>query len=387
MILVLGRKQVVRVDGARFNMMLRLLRFSPWVGLVVACLVGCRNAVDSGGEYPIGAELAQVPAGLKKQILHVLEERFGSLDAPRFELPDPEHAAELGWKERVAADRLTHGMSVYRRYCAGCHGVAGDGAGPASPYLLPKPRDYRRGVFKFTSTPYGSKPRRQDLIRTVRYGAKGTAMPDFKFLPAEDLQPLVDYVIMLSIRGELESLLARVAADYGEEDTIEPEVIWEQADLLRAAWDNAALQLVLPVTPRPAYTDESIALGRQAFLENECFKCHGRDGRGQTAWLDPRFVRRQMELPESQREPLNYDAWGQIAPAADLTAGMLHGGRRPIDVYRRIYSGINGTPMPGFAQKFADQPETIWHLVHFVLSLTEGRTFSEATSDEPQAGG
>ena len=48
---------------------------------------------------------------------------------------------------------------------------------------------------------------------------------------------------------------------------------------------------------------------------------------------------------------------------------MLHGGRRPIDVYRRISSGINGTPMPGFNTALKD--EQIWQLVHFILSLVE----------------
>ena len=52
---------------------------------------------------------------------------------------------------------------------------------------------------------------------------------------------------------------------------------------------------------------------------------------------------------------------------------MLHGGRRPVDVYRRIYSGINGTPMPAFGDALAEEPDTIWHLVHYILSIVEGR--------------
>jgi hypothetical protein len=83
------------------------------------------------------------------------------------------------------------------------------------------------------------------------------------------------------------------------------------------------------------------------------------------------------------------DDWGRIAYAADLTTGMLHGGRRPIDIYRRIYSGINGTPMPAFAQPDsgkgeteAQRSETIWHLVHFVTSIVEGRPLPLAVLDE-----
>ena len=52
---------------------------------------------------------------------------------------------------------------------------------------------------------------------------------------------------------------------------------------------------------------------------------------------------------------------------------MYRGGGRPIDIYRRIYSGINGTPMPGFAQAFANDPDNIWYLVHFVRDTGERR--------------
>ena len=56
--------------------------------------------------------------------------------------------------------------------------------------------------------------------------------------------------------------------------------------------------------------------------------------------------------------------------------GMLHGGRRPIDIYRRIYSGINGTPMPSSKDPSAGETpeqrsEKLWHLVHFVTAVIE----------------
>ena len=91
-------------------------------------------------------------------------------------------------------------------------------------------------------------------------------------------------------------------------------------------------------------------------------------------------------LPEEKREKINYDAWGNVAPAADITARSLHGGRRPIDIYRRIYTGINGTPMPAFGQALSQEPETAWHLVHYVRSIVEGRHvegLDDVVADEP----
>ena len=74
----------------------------------------------------------------------------------------------------------------------------------AAAYLQPKPRDYRQGIYKFTSTPYGDRPVRQDLVRTIRRGAKGTSMPAFPWLSNEDLEAVIDYVIYLSLRGRVE---------------------------------------------------------------------------------------------------------------------------------------------------------------------------------------
>jgi hypothetical protein len=67
------------------------------------------------------------------------------------------------------------------------------------------------------------------------------------------------------------------------------------------------------------------------------------------------------------------DSWGHMSPAADLTSGMFRGGGRPIDIYRRIHSGINGTAMPAFDQVFAQEPDNIWHLVHFIRDTGERR--------------
>jgi len=52
---------------------------------------------------------------------------------------------------------------------------------------------------------------------------------------------------------------------------------------------------------------------------------------------------------------------------------MLHGGAQPIDVYRRIYAGINGTPMPAFKDLLANEPDSVWHLTHYVLDLANQR--------------
>src|SRR5205807_5778428 len=102
---------------------------------------------------------------------------------------------------------------LYREHCAHCHGITGDGVGPTAAFLNPYPRDYRKGQFKFKSTPAGFKPTHADLKKIVLDGVPGTAMPSFKLLPDLEVEALVEYVRYLSIRGEIERRLLVATGD------------------------------------------------------------------------------------------------------------------------------------------------------------------------------
>lgn len=260
---------------------------------------------------------------------------------------------------------LKHGQAVYMKRCVQCHGVTGDGNGPAAEHLYPRPRDYTKAIFKFTSTPYGSRPRKDDLIRTVRRGVVGTSMPAFDRISDKDVDAVVDYVMVLAQRGELEFQLA-MEADASEE--LDPDYVEEYIDDVINGWTEAQAELTHPLTPQPVLTEELAQQGRQAFLTKGCSKCHGEDGRGHT------------------KDNIGKDSWGHATRAADLTSGMLRGGQTPIDVYRRILNGINGTPMPGFGRALQDEPETIWQLVAYVLQVSNRRRFSDVTGDTIPAG-
>ncbi len=41
------------------------------------------------------------------------------------------------------------GRGIYFQRCSFCHGLLGDGEGPAAKYLDPRPRDFTLGTFKF----------------------------------------------------------------------------------------------------------------------------------------------------------------------------------------------------------------------------------------------
>ena len=356
--------------------------------LLVLATLGCSQRETL--EFSANVELAELPERHQKNVSDELLRLFGTPVNPRMRGLDPkaeeaEDGEQVSLIELAAPEQLKHGADVYKLRCAGCHGVSGDGNGPAGAHLRPRPRDYRKGIFKFTSTPYGSKPARHDLVRTIRRGAKGTSMPGFPWMSNKDLDAVIDYVIFLSRRGEVEGEAIYMSQEYDEEENLEFFVFTDAVESSVESWADAEDEVVLPATAEPKYTEETVTAGRELYLSQGCSKCHGVDGKGQVEWINPEFLAKQASLPEEERVQINLDTWGEPAPAADLTARMLHGGRRPIDIYRRIYTGINGTPMPEFGNIFASDPDKIWHLVHYVRHIIEGGDPTAGIAVAPEA--
>jgi mono/diheme cytochrome c family protein len=267
---------------------------------------------------------------------------------------------------------LRKGSALYRRHCLQCHGLTGDGHGPTAAWVNPHPRDYRRGIFKFTSSNQqaGSrKPRKEDLKRTLLNGIEGTSMPSFVTLRGrkddgaekqdEDLDALIAYVIHLSLRGEVEfETLKRLIDDLPlEKDTMEEHVdslLTEFAGRWKEAEEEA--RLIKP-GPFKGLTKESVQNGYRLFMDKGaagCISCHKDFGR---------------------QNNYKFDDWGTIVRPLDLTSGVYRGGRRPVDFYWRIHSGINGAGMTGF-NKFLNNNE-IWDLVNFLQVLPYPRMREE----------
>ncbi|MCP4811349.1 MAG: hypothetical protein GY888_02485, partial [Planctomycetaceae bacterium] len=92
-----------------------------------------------------------------------------ALAADKPSKPKPETTTEL----------VEQGKTIYFRRCSFCHGLLGDGNGPAADYLDPRPRDFTLGTFKFRTTQSGELPTDEDLFRTVSRGLSGTGMQAF----------------------------------------------------------------------------------------------------------------------------------------------------------------------------------------------------------------
>ena len=279
------------------------------------------------------------------------------------------------------------GYAIYRRNCLHCHGVSGAGDGPTAPFLYPRPRDYRRGIFKFTSTPSGARPHRDDLRRTITYGLHGSSMPAFEpLLTPSEIEQVIDYVIFLSCRGETELGLIEEAAISDENDpqALGEDVVKEIATGVFNKWKVAQTQVVNPPIARTLPTRESILRGRDLFLASDCKDCHGRLAQGNgESFVDQEIFNevvfggnpsemseRIAKLPEKVRTLWNQkpDDWGNPLRPANLNRGIYKGGRRPLDIYWRIAKGINGAQMPAHYPSPFDEKK-MWDVVNFVLAL------------------
>jgi mono/diheme cytochrome c family protein len=312
----------------------------------------------------------------------------------------------------VAGQYLSHGRKLYARHCQHCHGVSGDGDGPTAKYLNPRPRDYRLGIFKFTSTDKDTRATREDLTRVIAQGIPGTYMPAFvPLLKDQELKVLVEYVRWLAMRGQLErQLLTELKNDFaadraareekesgGSRSDIEKQIdrelqtyvketlpgfIDEVVGDLATAWEAAEAPEApfIPPIARVVDNASSRERGRRLFLKDgKCVNCHGPSGRG-NGFQTEDYQKNEATGAMYAVRGL-HDVWGQPIKPRDLTRGIYRGGRRPIDIYRRIAQGIKGTPMPPAPNTL--KPEDIWDIVNYVLSVP----FESSSPGTPKAYG
>jgi mono/diheme cytochrome c family protein len=332
----------------------------------------------------------------RDRTVNLLYAVFGTPDEPDpFERQDPQKYPSVLTQIGFNLDQLRMGAGptwsddegtghgLYRKHCVHCHGISGDGAGPTAAFLNPYPRDYRKGVYKFKSTERSSTPTRADLKRVVQEGIPGTAMPAFGLLPEDEVDALVEYVKYLSVRGTTEEMLLTMALQDEEVPTTRDALVADILQPIMDMWAAADSQIITP--PAPTTTPEtlaaSIAAGAKLFqdpLRAKCYSCHGPTALGDPPdpyyddWNKRKVDMAVAEGPEVIAERFTLPV--QEIDPRNLRLGIYRGGRRPVDIYRRIHAGINGTPMPAAGPaapggQGALQPEEIWNLVNYILSL------------------
>ncbi len=235
-------------------------------------------------------------------------------------------------KPATTPELIEQGRSIYIGRCSFCHGLLGDGNGPAADYLDPRPRDFTLGTFKFRTTQSGELPTDEDMFRTVSRGLSGTGMQAFDSdLIKNGLSELERWAVIFYIK------------------TFVPE--FEDPEL------DPYLSVIEIPKDMPASSPELVAKGQKVFEKAKCWECHGKTGRG-----------------NGQEAFDRTDDWGFPIRIRNVThPWKIKAGGDPIDIFTRFSTGINGTPMPSFIEGIPEAADR-WALANFINSLQHQQT-------------
>jgi cytochrome c oxidase cbb3-type subunit 2 len=204
----------------------------------------------------------------------------------------------------------------YRRYCVGCHGTLGDGNGENAQWISPKPRDFQLAIFKCRSTPTGTLPTDEDLFNSIGRGLDRSNMPSWDALTKQERADLVAWIKHFSPR-----------------------------------WQNEKAGTPIQIPAEPEITPDRVKTGQEVFRKMECWKCHGVQG--------------MANGPSSST--LTDDLGRPISPFNFTDGSRPLCGSTDQDIYKIFMTGLDGTPMPSFADNI--KPEEAWDLVFYLRSL------------------
>jgi len=217
----------------------------------------------------------------------------------------------------------------YRRYCVGCHGELGDGNGENFPWVDPKPRNFQLGVFKCRSTPTGTLPTDEDLFDSIGRGFDRSNMPQWSTFTKQEKTDLVAWIKHFSPR-----------------------------------WVGEKPGTPITIPAEPEVTPERIKAGREVFARVQCWKCHG--------------VLGQADGPSAAT--LTDDLGRPIAPFNFAEGARPKCGDTDRDIYRIFMTGLDGTPMPSFADNI--KPDEAWDLVFYLRTLMSQHSKEKAMAKQ-----
>lgn len=204
----------------------------------------------------------------------------------------------------LAASQQT-GRELYAARCSWCHGSEGRGDGPAAEFLIPPPRDFTLGVYKWKSTPFDEMaPSEEDFVRMIKGGASHDGIQGWTGMNGTSMP--------------------------GWNDTLSDGEIKELAGYIRSLGQIEKAEKPSIDTSSVKPSKEGVERGRGLY-KDRCSECHGEEGRGDG--------KKRLK-----------DDWGARTWPRDLTKGWtFRAGSSARDIYTRVTVGIPGTQMPSFA--------------------------------------
>lgn len=288
---------------------------------------------------------------------------------------------------------LNRGREGYILYCYACHGMEGDGNGPAAWGLRPPPRDFRTGTFKFAGVAEGL-PHDEDLVRIVKDGLLGTPMLEWD-IPQGQLSDILQYVKTFSCGEDMDEGWCDPDNELGER-------------IVGCTADQEDCPAGASVDPwGAAKKDEAVIRGKKLYHAYDCSTCHAgyatraevtsyvQEIKKTKASFRPDFYEPEIKPADGYMVPIreagrytllsceededcdddnltcHYGACARrvkILPP-DFLFNDVRSGTTLEALFRTIGSGIPGTAMPAWKGSLPD--EDLWAMAHYVRSLVE----------------
>lgn len=263
--------------------------------------------------------------------------------------------------QKVTASELNKGQLIYTEYCMACHGVNGDGNGPAAKGSVPAPRNFKQGLYKFGLVKEGGLPTDEDFYRIIKGGLHGTAMFPW------DMSRKQIYYVTQYIKS------------------FAPQV-WENKD------NSPGQPIEINKDPYGlARKSFAIEKGKEVYHAiAQCWSCHRAyvskqelsdinlkvNGEKITDFDSEMYL---LKLQDS--EYYFYDSkerFNKYLPP-DFTWHPIRSADNVEGIYKRLVAGVTGTGMPAWRGTISDAE--IWAVAYYVMSLMEYRDNFEKRSE------
>ncbi len=251
----------------------------------------------------------------------------------------------------ITASQLNRGHDVYMNYCMQCHGIKGDGKGPASPGMVPPPRNFLSGLYKFANVGPGELPTDKDFERIIRFGLNGTHMLPWD-MSDKQIADVTQYIKSFALAWREKTAVAGTPVQVSEDP-----------------WGAQR-------------KDEAAMLGKKLYHGlSQCFSCHP-----SYASLDE-IKEYSKEItgtaltelrPDSHLSIIqgtSYDGHSVMPP--DFTKHHLRSSRNVEGIYIRLVTGVNGTSMPAWRGMMSltgdtlEDEKNLWAVAYYVQSLAD----------------
>lgn len=221
----------------------------------------------------------------------------------------------------------TDARAIYQKMCSACHGENGEGNGPSAASMKVLPNNFTKGIFKYRSTPFGAPPTDSDIENVIKKGLKGSAMPSWEGSLTDD---------------EIDALIGLIKS------------------FSPVTFNTAGIPIKSPRFKKP-----DIHRGKKLFFQRGCTICHGYNGEG------------DGELADN----LTNDDGTKAYPRDLSNHKNYRMGADREEIFMRISTGLNGTPMFGFADEL--YPEEMEDIASYLVSLYKEKKKAKSKKNKP----